>query len=191
MIAKSQLVDLDLSLPVHYIHLLAACTTFQENPTLAITPCTISSPVEVDHLRLFINTINGAPLDTIDGNIADASSLAAEFRFPQLLHEMEVHDPRFPVVRSATWDRDGVRKLIVNVPNSSLPGRDEIPILNLTRRLGELVKLQSPEVHLTPDSTGSDRPPIGPASRSKTEMRIEGETFETRSVFKFKKSSQN
>jgi hypothetical protein len=141
---------------------LAACTTFQANPTLARSAYIISSAVDVDHFRLFVNDINGAPPDITDGNIADLSSLAAEFGFPQLLHEIEVHDPRFSVARSATWDREDIRKLIVNRPDSSLPGRDDIPRLNLTRLLGELAAHQSAEMHPMPHSTGSDRPPIGP-----------------------------
>jgi hypothetical protein len=179
MITTSQLVHPDLSLPVRRIHLLAACTTFQKSPTLASSPYTISSSVDVDHFRLFVNPINGTPPDITDGNIADLSSLAAEFGFIQLLHEIDVHDPRFPVARSATWDREDVRKLIVNVPHGRLLGRDEIPTRNLTRLLGELAAYQSAEVHSTPDSTGGDWPPIGPARRSKIEGQIERETIET------------
>jgi hypothetical protein len=52
-------------------------------------------------------------------------------------------------------------------------------MLNLTRSLGELAAHQSAEMDPMPHSTGSDRPPIGPARRSKTETKIEGETIET------------
>jgi hypothetical protein len=170
----SQLVHPDLSLPVRHIHFLAACTTFQEKPTLASSPYTILSAADADLLRLCANAINSAPPDITNGNIADLSNLAAEFGFLRLLHEIEVRDPRFPVARSATWDREDVRKLIVNVPDSSFPGRDAIPMLNLTHSLGELAAHQSAEMHAMPHSTGSDRPPIGPTRKGKTEMRIEG-----------------
>jgi hypothetical protein len=62
--------------------------------------------IDVDHFRLFVNAINGAPPDITDGNIADLSSLLAEFGFLQLLHKIEVHDPTSPVAPSATWDRE-------------------------------------------------------------------------------------
>jgi hypothetical protein len=179
MITTSQLVHPDLSLPVRCPHLLAACTPFQENPTLASSQCAISSSVLVDHFRLFVNAINGTPRDITDGNIADLASLAAEFGFLQLLHEIEVHDLRFPVPRSATWECEDIRTLIVHLADTNLPGRDEIPMLNRTRSLEELEAHQTAEVHPTPDSTGGDRLPIGPARRSKIEKKIEGETTET------------
>jgi hypothetical protein len=138
MVTASQLVHPDLSLPVRRIHLLSACTTFQEYPTLASSPCTIASAVDVDHFRLFVNAINGAPPDITDGSIPDLSNLAVEIGFLQLLHKIEVHDPRFPVARSAARDREDVRQFIVNVSDSSLPGRNEIPMLNLTPSLEEL-----------------------------------------------------
>jgi hypothetical protein len=84
----SQLVHPDLSLPVRRIRLLATCTTFQQNPTLASSLYTISSAVDVNHFRFCVNAINGASPDITDSNIADLSSLAAEFGFPQLLHEI-------------------------------------------------------------------------------------------------------
>jgi hypothetical protein len=179
MITASQLVHPDLSLSVRRIHLLAACTAFQEKPTLTTSPYTISSAVRVDHFRPFVNAINGAPPDITDGSIADLSSLAAEFGFLQLLHKIELHGPRFPVARSATWDREDVRKLIVTVPDSNHPGRNEVPMLNLTRSLEQLAAHQIAEVYPTPDSTRGDRPPIGSAWRRKTGTKIEGETIET------------
>jgi hypothetical protein len=122
MITTSQLVHPDLSLPVRRIHLLAACTTFQKDPTLASSPYTISLPVDVDHFRPFVNAINGVPPDITDDNIAVLLSLAAEFGFLQTPHEIEVHDARFPIARSATWDREDVRKLIINIPDSPFRG---------------------------------------------------------------------
>jgi hypothetical protein len=179
MIATSQLVHPYLSLPVRRINLLTACTTFQKRPTLTSSPYTISSAVDVDHLRIFINAINGAPPDITDGNTVDLSSFPAEFAFLQLLHEIEVYDPKFSVARSATWDREDLRKLIVTVPGSRLPGRDEIPMLNLTRSLEEPAAHHIAEVHRTPDSARDDRPPIGAARGSNIEKKVEGETIET------------
>jgi hypothetical protein len=135
MIAKSQLVHPDLLLLVRGLRLLAACTAFQENPTLASSPYAISSPAKADHFRPFVNDINDASLDITDGDIADLSSVAIEFGLVRLLREIEVHNLRSPVVRSATWNREEVRTLIVNLLGTSLPGRDEIPIMNLIRSL--------------------------------------------------------
>jgi hypothetical protein len=52
-------------------------------------------------------------------------------------------------------------------------------MLNRTLLLEELAAHQIAEVPPTPDSTGGDRPPIGPARRGKIEKKIEGETIET------------
>jgi hypothetical protein len=167
-------VHLDLSMPVHSLHLLAACTTFQENPTLVSSLCAISSPVEVDHFRPFVNNINGAPLGITDGNITDLSSLAPEFGLVRLLRKIGVHNLRLSVARSALCNREDVRTLIANRPDPSLPGRDEIPIMNLTRSLQELAADRSTEGHPSPHSTASDPPPPASARRGETERKIAG-----------------
>jgi hypothetical protein len=147
----------DLSLPVRCVHVLVACLTFEENPTLASSPYAISSAVDVDHFRLFVNAINGAPLRITDGNIADLSSLAIALALVRLLREVDVDNLRLPVARWATWDRDDARTLIINLTDTSLPGRDEIPIMNLTRSLRKLVAHRSVEVNPAPHSTARDR----------------------------------
>jgi hypothetical protein len=172
IITTSQLAHPDLCLPVRFLHLLVACTTFQENPTLVSSPHAISSPCEVDNFRLFVKDINGAPMGITDDKIADMSSRAAEFGSVRLLREIEVHNLRLSVARSATWERKDIRKLIVDVRDSSLPGRDEFPIMNLTRSLGELVAHRSAEVHPTPRSTAGDEPAPSSAGTGETKRKV-------------------
>jgi hypothetical protein len=106
--------------------------------------------VDVDHFQLFVNAINDARLAITAGNIVDLSTLAVKFGFVQLMREIDIHDPRFSVARSAIWDGEDVRKLILTLPDTSLPGRDETQILNLTRSLEERAAHRKAEVHPTP-----------------------------------------
>jgi hypothetical protein len=146
--------------------------------------------VDVDHFQLFVNAINDARLAITAGNIVDLSSLAAKFGFVQLMREIDIHDPRFSVARWATWDGEDVRKLILTLPDTSLPGRDEIQILNLTRSLEERAAHRKAEVHPAPDSTVGDRPRISLARRNETETKIEGEMIETLPELKSKSQAR-
>jgi hypothetical protein len=102
MIVTSQLVHPGLSLPIDRIDLLRVCTAFLHSVTLADLQCTILSLLDVKSFCAFLNAINGPPFYITDENITDLSSLAAEFRFIQLLCQVEARLLRFPVIRSAT-----------------------------------------------------------------------------------------
>jgi hypothetical protein len=68
-----------LSLPVRLIHLLIACPTFLDKPTLARSLCAMSPSIDIDNIRLFVGGVNGALPDSAKLSLADLSSSAAEF----------------------------------------------------------------------------------------------------------------
>jgi hypothetical protein len=146
MMITSQLEHPDLSLPVRRIGLLAVFTTFPESTIFASLPCQIPLLIDVDIFRVFVDAINGAPPDVTDANMADLSSLAMEFGFVRLLGQIEAHDPRFPVPRSATWHCENVPQRIANLEDAIPPGRNEV-MMNLTGRRQELAGHWGPEVH--------------------------------------------
>jgi hypothetical protein len=78
----------DLSLPVHRSSLLRLWTAFHHSPTLADSQYAISSSVDVERFRIFVNSINDASFDIADENINALSSLAAEFSFTQSLSQI-------------------------------------------------------------------------------------------------------
>jgi hypothetical protein len=108
-----------------------------------------------------------------------------------LLREIEVHNLGLPVARSATWDREDVRTLIVNLSDANLPERDEIPIMNLIRSLRELVTYRSAEVHPSPHLTADDRPRPGAARRGESERKIEGKGIVTLPELNSKRQAKN
>jgi hypothetical protein len=77
----TQLVPPPLSLPVPGAHLMVDCTTFLENPALAESPYAISSSLDVNRFRPFVDAIDGKLTDITNGNIPNPSCLAAEFGF--------------------------------------------------------------------------------------------------------------
>jgi hypothetical protein len=164
MMIASQLGHPELSLPVHRIRLLAACTTFLDNPTLVSSLYPVWSSVDVDNFRRFVDAMNQAPLDIADANTADLSSLAIGFGFVRLLRQVEGHDPRFPVPRSATWHCKDLPQLIDNLHDAIPPGRNESG-MNLTCPLLGLAGNRSPEVHQTSCSLVGHKPPMGPGRK--------------------------
>jgi hypothetical protein len=79
-----------------------------------ISGARILSSVDVNSLRRFTDAPDDASCDITDANIADLSSVVAEFGFVRLLREIEVHDPKFPVARYARWDRKVVQTSTAN-----------------------------------------------------------------------------
>jgi hypothetical protein len=68
-------------LPVRRILFLVVRATFLEDPTLAESASVISSSLDADDFRRCVDAISGAPPDITDANIANLSSLVAEFGF--------------------------------------------------------------------------------------------------------------
>jgi hypothetical protein len=147
----SQLDHSELSLPVRRLHLLADCTTFFDNPTLPSSPSQISSSVDVDNLRSFVDAINGAPPDITDTNVADLSSLAAEFGSTRLLEQIKVHGHKFPVRRSTTWHGEDVHHLFANRRGTISTSRDQ-NIMIFPCPLLELVAMGVPKLVRRPGS---------------------------------------
>jgi hypothetical protein len=63
MVPTGELVDTNLSLPVRHIHLLVACATLLETPTIAESRQGMPPLVNVGRFELSDGTSNAAPPD--------------------------------------------------------------------------------------------------------------------------------
>jgi hypothetical protein len=184
MMVARQLDHPELSRPVRRLHLLADCTAFIENPNFASSQDQISSSVNVNNLRLFVDAIDWAPPDITDTNVADLLSLATGFGFSRFLEQITAHSHKFPVPRSTTWHGEDVHHLFANQPGTISPSRDQT-IMNFTCSLRELVHARSPEVGKASQSLMDHHPRIIPTMRRKafqnSEIEAEIEALATES----------
>jgi hypothetical protein len=167
MMVTGKLDHPETSLPVRRLHLLADCTTFFDNPTLASSPDQISSTIDVNNFQLFVDAINGELPDITDGNVADLSSLAIEFGFTRFVKQIKAHGHKFPVPRSPTWHGKDVHHLLANRPGIISPSRDQT-ITNLTCSVPELIGDGSSDVGQTSRFLMGHQQPMSPATRSET-----------------------
>jgi hypothetical protein len=126
---------------------------------LASPLCQISSSLDVDTFRLFVDAVNGVLLVSTDAKLADLSGLAINFGFVRVLSQIEARDPG-----SRSLGRrpgEDVRQLTANLHDAIPPARNELIMMNLTCSLRELTGDRSAEVHQTSRSLIGHQRPMG------------------------------